>query len=249
MNQRFKNKVVLITGGNSGMGKAAAKAFKQEGADVIITGRDQKTLDITAQELGVTAIRSDTNKISEIDALMSQIKREKGRIDVLFANAGIAKFIPFEATTEEAFDSMFNTNVKGLFFTVQKAAPLMKGGSTIVLNASIAARLGSPMASVYAATKAAVRSFGRTLASDLVSKGIRLNTVSPGPVETPIFQRVAPGAQGDELLKNLSERTVLKRPGRPEEIANVVLFLASDESSFMYGTDTVVDGGIAELRA
>jgi NAD(P)-dependent dehydrogenase (short-subunit alcohol dehydrogenase family) len=245
--QGFKDKVVLITGGNSGIGLATAKLFKEKGANVIITGRNQDSLKSAQEDLNVISIQSDVSRIADIEAVMTRIKEQFGRLDVLFVNAGIAQFIPFEKVTEAQFDQMMAINVKGAFFTVQKALPLLKSGSTIILNASIAAQSGMPDASVYCATKAAVRSFGRTMASTLIPKGIRVNVVSPGPIDTPIFER-KDGLNSDKsLLDNFAAEVPMQRIGTAEEVAKTVAFLASEESSYILGVDLLVDGGIMEL--
>jgi NAD(P)-dependent dehydrogenase (short-subunit alcohol dehydrogenase family) len=248
MSQRFKGKVALITGGNSGMGKATAKLLRSEGAQVIVTGRDSKTLAETAKELGVTAIQSDSSDLKAIDSLVREIK-QKGfeHIDVVFANAGIAKFYPLEEVTEETYDSVMNTNLKGVYFLVQKIAPLMNSGGTIILNSSIGALIGGATTSVYAAAKAAIRSLGRTLATELLPKGIRVNTISPGPIDTPIYGRTGGVPNGGDLLRAFTQMTPMKRSGTADEIAKAVAFLASEDSSYTVGIDLLVDGGAVEL--
>jgi NAD(P)-dependent dehydrogenase (short-subunit alcohol dehydrogenase family) len=248
MSQRFKGKVALITGGNSGMGKATAKLLRSEGAQVIVTGRDPKTLAETAGELGVTAIQSDTSDLKAIDSLVREIK-QKGfeHIDVVFANAGIAKFYPLENVSEETYDSLMNTNLKGVYFLVQKIVPLMTRGGTIVFNSSIGSQTGGATISVYAATKAAIRSLGRTLATELLPKGIRVNTISPGPIDTPIYGRTGGVPNGGDLLRAFTQMTPMKRSGTADEIAKAVAFLASEDSSYTVGIDLLVDGGAVEL--
>jgi len=248
MTKRFESKVALITGGNSGMGKATAKLFKEQGATVIITGRDRKTLDATATELGVTAIRSDAGKISDIEALMREVQEKFGHLDILFANAGVSEFFALEAVTEAHYDHIMNVNLKGVFFTVQKAAPLMRKGGAIILNSSVGAHKGGANSSVYTAAKAAVSQLGRSFATEFLPKGVRVNVVSPGPIDTPIYDRMGsmPNAR-ESLLSQFVSVTPMGRVGAPEEIATVVAFLASDDSSYMVGADLVVAGGMTEL--
>jgi NAD(P)-dependent dehydrogenase (short-subunit alcohol dehydrogenase family) len=249
--ERFEGKVVLVTGGNSGIGLAAAKAFVSEGARVVVTGRDRQTVDAAQRELGSDhlALVSETSSLSGIDQLMANIKERFGRIDSIFINAGIAKFGPFEEISEELFDQTFSINVKGAYFTIQKALPLFppEGGS-IVLNGSINAQLGMPNSSVYAASKAAVISFARTLSAELIGRGIRVNVISPGPISTPLYGRL--GLKPEELqgmAKAIQGQVPMKRFGTPEEIAHGVLFLASSDSSFVLGAEIVADGGMSQL--
>lgn len=250
---RFENKIVLITGGNSGIGFASAEKFLAEGAQVIITGRDKKKLTEAQTKLGdrAFAIPSDVSKITEIEKLFKQIKEKFHRIDVLFVNAGIAKSSLVEETTEAIFDEVFNINVKGAYFTMQKALPLMSRGGAIVINSSIANCRGTATMSVYAASKAAVRSFARTFSREYVERGIRVNVVSPGPIETPIWDRMEGfSVNQEELLKGKQkfiEANPMKRFGEPEEVADAVLFLASQESSYILGSEIFVDGGVTQL--
>lgn len=247
---KLEGKVAVITGGNSGIGLATAKEFKEQGARVVITGRDQQTLDEAKREIGegVLAVRSDTSSLTEIDTLFAAVKKEFGKIDVLFVNAGVGKFAPVEAVTEELFDSIMDTNFKGAYFTIQKALPLLNDNASIVLNASINAYIGMPNSSVYAASKAALITLARTLSAELVGRGIRVNVVSPGPVTTPIFGKLGMAADAlDETLKNIQAQVPMKRFGRPEEIAKTALFLASSDSSFLLGTEIVADGGMSQL--
>ena len=192
MTERFKGKVAVVTGGNSGIGLATAKAFGREGAKVAITGRNDATLKAARKELGPEALvmKADVSRVREIAAAMDQIRERFGRIDALFVNAGIARFVPFEDVSEDYFDETVTTNLKGAFFTVQKAVPLLSRGAAVVLNASISAHMGLANSSVYAATKAAVVNMARTLSADLLNRGVRVNVVSPGPVATPIFGRM-----------------------------------------------------------
>ena len=247
---RLQGKVALITGGTTGIGLATAALFQQEGAQVIVTGRSSGTLKEAQAALGpqALAIQSDTGKLDDIAKLMEQVRAKAGRIDVLFANAGVAKFAPFDQSTEGFFDEQFNINVKGLYFTVQQALPLISNGGAIVLNASVVSRKGFPGTSVYSATKAAVRSFGRTLATELAPRGIRVNTVSPGPIATPIYAKLGmPADAAQEFEKSMEQSVALKRFGQADEVARAVLFLSSTDSSYVVGTEIFVDGGLAEL--
>ena len=250
MSQRFKDKVAVVTGGNSGIGLATARAYLREGAKVAITGRSDATLKAAQKELGpdVLVIRSDAARVAEIATAMDKIKERFGRIDALFVNASIGKFIPFEEVTEAFFDETMATNLKGLFFTVQKAVPLLTRGSAVVLNASINAHLGMPGSTVYGASKAAVVNLAKTLSADLLVCGVRVNVVSPGPVATPILDRMGfPEEQTRQIRDHITARVPLKRFGQPDEIAAAVLYLSSSESSFVVGTELVVDGGMIQL--
>jgi len=247
---KLEGKVAVITGGNSGIGLATAREFNEQGAQVIITGRDQETLDAASREIGgnVVALRSDTSSLTEIDGLFAAIKERFGHIDVLFVNAGIGKFAPVDTVTEEFFDSIMDINFKGAYFTIQKALPLLSDNASIILNTSISANIGMPNTSVYAASKAALMTLARTLSSELVGRGIRVNAISPGPVTTPILARMGlPPEVIAETAKNMEAQVPMKRFGRPEEIAKTVLFLASDDSSFLLGTEIVADGGMSQL--
>ena len=246
MSQKLSGKVALITGGTSGIGLATAKRFVAEGAYVFITGRRQLELDAAVDEIGknVRGIQSDVSNLADLDRLCATIQQEQGRLDVLFANAGIGEFMPLGAITEEHFDKIFNTNVKGLLFTVQKALPLMPAGASIVLNASIAAFKGTPAFSVYGATKAAVRSFARTWILDLKDRQIRVNVVSPGVTPTPAYNLLGLGEEYQEMA---ASNTPLGRVGTPDEIAKAVVFLASDDSSFVNGIELCVDGGLGQI--
>ncbi len=247
---KLEGKVAVITGGNSGIGLATAKEFKEQGAQIVITGRDHETLDEAKREIGgdVLAVRSDTSSLTEIDKLFAAVKEKFGKIDVLFVNAGIGKFAPIEAVTEESFDSIMDINFKGAYFTIQKALPLLNDNASIVLNASISAYIGMPNSSVYAASKAALITLARTLSAELVGRGIRVNVFSPGPVSTPILGRMGlPPEALEETAKSLQAQVPMKRFGRAEEIAKTVLFLASEDSSFLLGTEIVADGGMSQL--
>ena len=247
---RLHNKVAVVTGGSSGIGLATARRFIADGAQVVVTGRNQEALDAAVAELGdrATGIRGDVANLEDLDRLFAQVREQFGRVDVLFANAGIAPFVPSEAVTEEHFDRLFNINVRGLFFTVQKALPLLSEGASVILNASVVAQSGLPNTSIYSATKAAVRSLGRTLAAELSPRGIRVNVVSPGLIETPFWGKV--GLSQDEVDafgEQVVGQTPLGRPGKPEEIAATVAFLASDDASYFTGADLVADGGMIQV--
>jgi NAD(P)-dependent dehydrogenase (short-subunit alcohol dehydrogenase family) len=247
---KLDGKIALITGGNSGIGLATAKRFVNEGAYVFITGRREEELAAAIKQIGknVTGVQGDVAKLEDLDRLFAQIKREKGKLDIVFANAGVATYAPFGKITEEHFDSIFDINVKGLLFTVQKALPLLPDGASIILNASIVASKGLPANSVYSATKAAIRSFARTWTTDLKDRHIRVNAVSPGPIDTPgLNNLVASAGAGEERLKALSKVVPLGRLGTPDEIAKAVVFLASDDSSYVTGTELFVDGGFAQV--
>jgi len=248
MQPRFSDKAVLVTGGNSGIGLASAQAFAAEGARVAVTGRDTATLRDAAESVrGLLAIRSDTSVLGEIDELMSEVRAKLGRLDVLFVNAGVGAFLPIEKVTEEDWDRLMAVNLKGVFFTVQKALPLMARGASIVLNSSIGGKRGMPTGSVYAASKAGVSALGRNFAAELAGRGIRVNVVSPGPVETPIMNRTAglTAAMLPVLRKQMVQNIPMQRIGAPSEIARAVLFLASEEASFITGIDMLVSGGAA----
>lgn len=248
--QRFRGKVAVVTGGNSGIGLGVAKAYAQEGAQVAITGRNEKTLKIAAKEVGdgTLTVQSDVRKVAEIDAAMREIKERFGRIDALFVNAGVGKFVPLEEVTEAFFDETVDINLKGVFFTVQRAVPLMPQGSAIVLNASINAHLGMPGSTVYGATKAAVVNMAKTLSADLLQKGIRVNAVSPGPVTSALLTRDGISPEKLQETKDWIQNQVpIKRFGTPEEIAGAVLYLTAPESAFVLGAELIVDGGMATL--
>jgi NAD(P)-dependent dehydrogenase (short-subunit alcohol dehydrogenase family) len=250
MSARFTDKVAVVTGGNSGIGLATAKAFAREGAWVAITGRSDTTLEAAHKELGPDSlvIKADVSRVPDIAAAMEEIKGRFGRIDALFANAGIGKFVPFEEVTEEFYDQTMATNLKGVFFTVQKAVPLFPRGAAVVLNASINAHMGMPNSSVYGASKAAVLNLAKTLSADLLARGVRVNAVSPGPVATPIFDRMGLPEEQTRQTKNwVAGQIPLKRFADPDEIAAAVLYLSSSESAFVVGTELVIDGGMIQL--
>lgn len=246
--QRYQGKVAVVTGGNSGIGLGVAKAYAQEGAQVAITGRNRKTLEAAAKEIGdgTLAIQSDAGKVAEIEAAMKQIKERFGRIDALFVNAGVAKLVPFEEITEELFDETVNINLKGVFFTVQKAVPLMSKGSAIVLNGSINAHLGMPRTTVYGATKAGVINLAQTLSAELLERGIRVNVVSPGPITSSLL-RDGPQDKIQETKDWIQSQIPIKRFGTPEEVAAAVLYLTSPESAFVLGTELIIDGGMTTM--
>ena len=247
---KLTGKIAVITGGNSGMGLATAKRFVAEGAYVFITGRRQAELDRAVKEIGrnVTGVQGDASKLADLDRLYATVKKEKGRIDILFANAGVGELGPLGEITEQHFDKIFDINVKGLLFTVQKALPLFADGGSIILNASIAASSGVAGFSVYSASKAAVRSFARCWTSDLKSRKIRVNAISPGPIETPIFNTMGLTEEQIAGFKQSFVTSVpLGRIGQPDEIASAALFLASDDSSYVTGIELFVDGGEAQV--
>jgi NAD(P)-dependent dehydrogenase (short-subunit alcohol dehydrogenase family) len=247
---KLTGKVAVVTGGNSGIGLATAKRFREEGAKVAISGRDQKTLDEAVKTIGgdVIAVRGDVSKLTDLDKLFKAVADKFGKIDVLFANAGIAKFAPVGDSTEALFDETFGINVKGVYFTIQKALPLLNEGASIIINSSVASETGTAGASVYSATKAAIRSFARTLTTELIGRGIRINVVSPGPITTPILGRTGLSQDViDGFARDLVAKVPMKRFGRPEEVADTVLFLATPESSYITGIDINVDGGYGQV--
>ena len=248
---RFADKIALVTGGSSGIGLATAKRFADEGAHVFITGRRQAELDSAGKEIGsnVTTLRSDIANLADLDNLFDTIKQQKGRLDILFANAGGGEFVPLGHVTEAHFDKYFGINVKGTLFTVQKALPLMPAGSAIVINGSMVSIKGFPAFGVYAATKAALRSFARTWSIDLKDRQIRVNVVSPGTVITPGYKSEL-GLTDEQIAQMKAQAaatTPLGRVGTPDEIAKAVVFLASDDSSYITGVELFVDGGAAQI--
>jgi NAD(P)-dependent dehydrogenase (short-subunit alcohol dehydrogenase family) len=247
---RLEGKTAVITGGNSGIGLATAKRFAAEGAHVFITGRRQEELNaaVAAIGFGARAVQGDVSNLDDLDRLFATVRAERGSIDVLFANAGLGAMAPLGAITEASFDLVFDVNVKGTLFTVQKALPLMKAGGSIILTGSTTGSMGSPAFSVYSATKAAIRNFARCWAVDLKTTGIRVNVLSPGATATPgLLNGLARSGQQDALIAGLIAQTPVGRMGRPEETAAVALFLASDDSSFMTGSEVFVDGGMAQV--
>jgi NAD(P)-dependent dehydrogenase (short-subunit alcohol dehydrogenase family) len=247
----LEGKVAVITGGNSGIGLATAQRFVSEGAYVFINGRRQSELDAAVKKIGknITGVQGDVSNLADLDRLYSTVKEEKGRIDILFANAGVGELVPLGEITEAHFDKTFGINVKGLLFTVQKALPLFQdGGGSIILNASIASSKGAEALSVYSATKAAIRSFARTWTVELKHRKIRVNAISPGPIDTPGFNGLALSEEQIEQFKTSIVSTVpMGRMGSPDEVAKAVSFLASDDSSYVTGIELFVDGGMAQI--
>ncbi|MBI1358325.1 MAG: SDR family oxidoreductase [Acidobacteria bacterium] len=247
---KLQDRVAVITGGNSGIGLATAEAFRREGAQVAIFGRNRKTLEAAVAQVGgdTLGVVGDVTSGEDLDRLFSAVREKWGRIDVLFVNAGIAEFRPFEASDESFFDRIFDVNVKGAYFTVQKALPLLAPGASVILTTSVVNVKGMADTSVYSATKAALRSLARTLSQELTPKGIRVNAVSPGPIETPIFGRM--GLSDDEkagMEGRIAQAVPLKRMGRASEIAEPVVFLASDASTYIVGAELPVDGGMGQI--
>ena len=245
---RLNGKVAVITGGNSGIGLATAKAYIENGARVIITGRNQQAIEKAAAELGNDTIGlvSDAGNIDQISRLPEQVKKHVDKIDILFVNAGIAYFAPIDQVDEAHFDNQFNINVKGLYFTVQKLLPLINKGGSVILNASVVAHKGMAGSTVYAATKAAVISFGKTLARDLVPYRIRVNTISPGPISTPIYGKMGmPQEALNEFAAGVQQTVPINRFGEANEVAQAAVFFASEESSFVHGVELLVDGGMS----
>jgi NAD(P)-dependent dehydrogenase (short-subunit alcohol dehydrogenase family) len=243
-NKRLRGKVALITGGTEGIGLATAKLFVEEGAYVFITGRRQQQLDEAVKEIGsnVSGIQGDVANLADLDRLYEAVSKVKGTIDIVFANAGVGEFVPFGAVTEEHFDRLFNINVRGTLFTVQKALPLLNDGGSIILNGSVASAKSTAAFGVYAASKAAIRSFVRTWTTDLKERRIRSNVVSPGPINTPLTSR-----QSADVIARIASTIPMGRLGEPDEVAKAALFLASDDSSFVTGIELFVDGGRAQI--
>jgi NAD(P)-dependent dehydrogenase (short-subunit alcohol dehydrogenase family) len=247
---KLEGKIALVTGGNGGIGLATAKRFVNEGAHVYVTARRQPQLAAAVKDIGsnVTGIQGDVSKPGDLDRLFERIGREQGRLDVVFANAGIAKYARFGEITEEVYDSIFDVNVKGVVFTVQKALPLLPNGASIILNSSVVGSKGLSANSIYSATKAAVRSFARTWTTDLKDRRIRVNAVSPGTVDTPgLSDLLASAPAGEERRKMIAGSVPLGRFGTADEIAKAVVFLASDDSSYITGAELFVDGGFAQI--
>jgi NAD(P)-dependent dehydrogenase (short-subunit alcohol dehydrogenase family) len=244
MTKKLEGKTAVITGGTEGIGLATAKLFVNEGAYVFITGRRQKELDEAVQVIGrnVSGVQGDVAQLADLDRLYETVDKARRRIDIVFANAGVAEFVPFGAVSEEHFDKLFNINVRGALFTVQKALPLLQDGGSIILNGSVAGVKGTAGFGVYAAGKAAIRSFVRTWTTDLKERRIRSNVVSPGPINTPLANRQSP-----EVIARIVSTIPMGRMGEPEEVAKVALFLASDDSSFVTGIELFVDGGRAQI--
>jgi NAD(P)-dependent dehydrogenase (short-subunit alcohol dehydrogenase family) len=248
--KRLEGKVAIVTGGNSGIGLATAQRFLEEGARVAISGRNQKTLAEAVKKLGdgVLAVQADTAHVAEVEKFLREVSKKFGKIDVLFINAGVAKFAPLTETPEALFDEQFDINIKGAYFTIQKAVPYLNDGASIILNTSVAASTGTATTSAYSATKAALRSLARTAAAELVERNIRVNAVAPGPIVTPIFGRTGlPQQVVEDWAKDLVGKVPMKRFGQPEEVAGVVAFLASRDSSYITGVEINVDGGLGQL--
>jgi NAD(P)-dependent dehydrogenase (short-subunit alcohol dehydrogenase family) len=247
---KLTNKVALITGGTSGIGLETAKLFRDEGAQVIVTGLNPARLKDAARELGpdVIVLQADLRKPGDIDKAIGKIREKVTHLDILFANAGMGKAAPLEAVTEEEIDDQFSTNFKGIFFTTQKAAPLLRQGSSVVLTTSFLNEVGAPGLSILSASKAAIRSLARSLGAELAPRGIRVNAVSPGPVSTPFHGKLGlPENQLQEVATSIAAQVPLRRFGEAGEIAKAVLFLASDDSSYMTGSEVVVDGGLTQI--
>lgn len=248
--QNLAGKTALITGGNSGIGLATAKLFREHGARLAITGRDKVSLDHSKSVLGNDAlvIQSDAGKLADIESLMQQIQKQFGQLDILFVNAGIAHAVPFEFVSEQQFDDMVIINLKGAFFTIQKALPFLTKNASIIVTTSITDQMGSPNMSVYAACKAALRSLVQTLGLELIGRGIRINAISPGPITTPMYERFGLPDEVQQAIKaEITHKSPIKRFGAPEEVAKVALFLASEDSSYIVGDEIVVDGGMSLL--
>ncbi len=248
--KRLEGKVAVVTGGNSGIGLATAKRLQDEGARVAISGRNQQTLDEAVNTIGngVLAVQADVSKLTDVDKLYAQVSKKLGKIDVLFVNAGVAKFAPFAETSESTYDEQFDINIKGAYFTIQKALPFLNDGASIILNTSVVSSKGTAGASAYSATKAALRSLARTAAAELVGRGIRVNAVAPGPIVTPIFGKTGlPKEAIEEFAKETISKIPMKRFGQPEEVAGTVAFLASQDASYITGVEINVDGGLGQI--
>src|SRR5207247_10748684 len=247
--KRLEGKVAVVTGGNSGIGLATAQRVQEEGARVAILGRSRKTLDEAVKTIGngVVAVQGDVAKLADLDKLYAEVSQKLGKIDVLFVNAGVAKFVPFAETSESVYDEQFDINIKGAYFTIQKALPFLNDGASIILNTSVVDSKGYAGTSAYSATKAALRSLARTAAAELVGRGIRVNTVAPGPIVTPIVEKSGLSKKAiDEFAKETVAKVPMKRFGQPEEVAATVAFLASQDASYITGVEINVDGGMGQ---
>ena len=242
---KLDSKVAVVTGGNSGLGYASAKKLKENGARVIITGRSKDRVTTAAKELGVTGMVADVKDLAAIDKLVEQVKNQYGGVDILFVNAGIFAPAPIGQITEESFDHQMGINFKGALFTVEKFLPILNEGASIINLSSVIAYTGMPNTAVYAASKAALNSYTRTASTELAPRKIRINSINPGPIATPIFEKTGmPAEQLDGFATAMQNRVPLKRFGQPEDVANLVAFLASDEASFITGGEYNIDGGI-----
>ncbi len=247
---RLEGKVAMITGGNSGIGLASARRLLREGARVVIVGRRQEGLDEALKQLDgdVLALRADVSKHDELEQAFAEARRQVGNIDILFVNAGVARFAPLGDSSPELYDELFGINVKGAFFTVKHAAPLLNDGASVIFNSSVAGQMGLPDSSLYSATKAAVRSFARTLAAEFAERKIRVNAIAPGPIETPLFDKTGlPQEAIDEFGGHVTEQVPLKRFGQADEIAAAVAFLGSSDASYVNGIEIEVDGGMSQV--
>jgi NAD(P)-dependent dehydrogenase (short-subunit alcohol dehydrogenase family) len=247
---RLEGKVAVVTGGNSGIGLATAKRLQEEGARVAISGRNRQTLDeaVKAVGNGVVAVQADVARLTDLDKLYAEVSAKLGKIDILFVNAGMGRLAPLAETPESAYDEQFDINMKGAYFTIQKALPHLNDGASIILNTSVADRKGTVGLSAYSATKAALRSLARTAAAELVERGIRVNTVAPGPIVTPILERSGvPKEAIDKFAQEIVAKVPMKRFGQPEEVASVVAFLASKDASYITGEEINVDGGMGQI--
>ena len=248
---KLTDKNILITGGNSGIGLAAAQEFDREGARVAICGLNERTLQATKETLGAgsLAVRADVSNLADLDTMFATIKREFGHLDGVFANAGHSEFLPFEDVTEQSFDKVIAVNFKGVYFTIQKALPLLRQGSSVIITSSVGARKGWPTTSTVSSCKAAVSHLARILSAELVGRGIRVNTLSPGPTDTAMFGRVAGKEQGDAVKAVLGTNNPSKRIAEPLEIAKLAVYLASDDSMYVIGADFLIDGGVSAISA